>query len=561
MEELRLCREQVREMELEFDKMRDIYLDVRDFIYPSIGELDRDLNQQGRRHDEFMLRTSPITYANVLAAGLQSGITSPTRRWLKLTFPDRNTMADPDVKAWLTAVEDVTLAMLSKGKFYQENQQFYLELGCFGTAATFIEENPKTGLSCSTFTCGEYAFGLDAERKPNRFCRTLGLTREQIKDKFGVDVMEGVGSSSGMINNRYEVKHLITPNPDRDPSKKDQAGMAFREYYWVNGRNAGRDGDTFLYVGGYHEFPVTIGRWSAKSSDVYGSGSPGIWSLGDAKQIQVQWRDIMSGVELGVKPPMQAPSDILANGGINLMPAAANYYNPTGNNDGGIRPVFENKLDIASAISVQTETEDCIKDHFNYKVFQMLSDMDKGTRTAREVVELSAEKMSQMGALVDRMETEILPQTVERVLAIGFRAGVYPPPPKSVQGLDMNIEYVSILSQAQRQAQITPIIDTVTEIINMAATSQMPEILDKVDFDVAVTSIGDLNGVPPGLIRSDQQVQAIRQARAQQQQQMNAAAMAAQSAQTAKTASQADLSGNNALTQVLGGAVEGVSMP
>lgn len=560
MEELTKCRYMVREMELEFQKMKDIFLDVRDFIYPSIGELDDDLNQQGKRHDEFMLRTSPIKYANVLAAGLQSGITSPTRRWIKLKFPDKQVMADPDVKAWLTAVEDVVLAMLSKGKFYQENQQFYLELGCFATAAMFIEENTKTGLSCSSFTCGEYSFGLDADRKPNRFCRTIAMTREQIMEKFGVDVCSGVASSYGSVNNRYKVKHLITPNEQQDRTKKDKSGMAFSEYYWVEGRGTG-SADDFLSVGGYHEFPVTIGRWSAKSSDVFGSGSPGIWSLGDAKQIQIQWRDIMSGVELGVKPPMQAPSDILANGGINLMPAAANYYNPTGNNDGGIRPVFENKLDIASAISVQTETEECIKDHFNYKVFQMLSDMDKGTRTAREIVELAAEKMGQMGSLVDRMETEILPQTVERVLAIGFRAGVFPPAPQSIQGMNMDVEYESILSQAQRQNQITPIIDTVTEIINMAATSQMPEILDKVDFDVAVSAIGDLNGVPPGLIRSDSQVEAIRQARAQQQQQMNAAAMAAQSAQTAKTASQADLSGNNALTQVLGGAVEGVSMP
>lgn len=560
MEELTKCRNIVREMELEFEKMKDIFLDVRDFVYPSIGELDNDLNQQGRRHDEFMLRTSPIEYANVLAAGLQSGITSPTRRWIKLKFPDKNIMSQPDVKAWLTAVEDVTLAMLAKGKFYQENQQFYLELGCFGTAAMFIEENPKTGMMCSSFTCGEYYFSLDGGHKPNRFSRKMAMTRDQIMDRFGVDVCSGTMSTYGMVNNRYTVWHLIMPNKDRVPGKMDKSGMEFAEYYWVDGRNTGTEND-FLSIGGYHEFPVTIGRWSAKSSDVYGSGSPGIWSLGDAKQIQVQWRDIMSGVELGVKPPVQAPSDILSNGGINLMPAAANYYNPTGNNDGGIRPIFENKLDIASALSVQTETEECIKNHFNYKVFQMLSDMDKGTRTAREIIELSAEKMSQMGSLVDRMETEILPQTIERVLAIGFRAGVYPPPPQSVQGMDMNIEYESILSQAQRQNQITPIIDTVTEVINMAATAQVPEILDKVDFDVAVSAIGDLNGVPPGLIRSDDQVAAIRQARAQQQQQMNAAAMAAQSAQTAKTASQADLSGNNALTQVLGGAVEGVSMP
>lgn len=537
----------------EQEKWKPTFLDVRDFIYPYLGEFEGDEPNSAVRHDEFMLRTMPIKYANILASGLQWGITSPTRPWVKLGFNDDAIMQDSEVLNWLHSVEQIVLTMLSRGHFYPENQQFYLELGCFGTAAMFIEEDHTTGINCRTFTAGEYAIGLNAKHMPNAFARTISLKRDQMAEKFG----EGFDySSRDAINGYYTVKHLICPNKDYNADKIDKLSMKYREYYWIDGRGSGSN--EFLSIGGYHEFPVTVGRWSTKGADVYGTG-PGIWAMGDAKQIQVMARDITTGAELMVKPPVQAPSDILSNGGINLMPAAANYYNPTGQSDGGIRPVFETKMDFSGALAVQQAVEECIKEHFNTKVFQLLSDMEKGTRTAREVIELSAEKMSQMGPLVDRMETEILPQTIERVLAIGFRLNAFPPAPDIVQGRTMEVSYVSILAQAQKQSAITPIVDTVGQVIEMATATQLPEILDKIDFDEVVDQIGGLNGVPPSIIKSDDIVAKIREARAQQQQAMNQAAMMAQGAQAAKTMSQADLTGNNALVQVLGGPTGGLA--
>lgn len=119
--------------------------------------------------------------------------------------------------------------------------------------------------------------------------------------------------------------------------------------------------------------------------------------------------------------------------------------------------------------------------------------------------------------------------------------------------MNIDIKYESVLSQAQQQNQITPIIDTFEQVISVAMNSQKPEVLDKLNFDAFTDKISELNGIPAELINSDEDVQAIRQARAQQQQMLQAAEMAANDAQIAKTASQADLDGNNALTQVLGG--------
>jgi hypothetical protein len=546
------------ELDTDFDGWKDLFVDVRDFIYPYLGEFDDDTPNNGyNRHDELMLRTMPIKYANILASGLQWGLTSPARDWVKFTIPDMALMRSPDVKLYLDIASKTCMSLLQRGDFYPENQQRNMEMAVFGTGAMFVSEDNDTGINCHTFTMGEYRIGTNAKGVVDKFGRKLWLKREQLLDMFpdaeeSLPFLASSTASSG-VGGYYKIYHLIAPNPEKDEDFADKEHMPFREWYWMGGTNG-----KFLSVGGYHEFPVSVGRWAVKGSDVYGIG-PGIWSLGDAKQLQLQFRDINVGVEMGVKPPLQAASDVLSMGGVNLLPGAVNYYNPTGQSDSGIKPIFEGRLDLASATNLASATEECLKEHFHTKVFQLLSDMDKGTRSAQEIIELSAEKMSQMGPLVDRMETEFLPSIINRVFAIAVRKGLLPPPPPGLQGRELQITYDSVLSQAQKQSSITPIVSVVTQGIQMASSTGKPEILDKFDFDEIIDQLADKNGVPPTIIKSEDAVNQIRMARAKQQQLMQVASMAQQSAQAAKTASQADLSSNNALVQVLGGPAGGPS--
>jgi hypothetical protein len=540
----------------EFEKWKPLFMDVRDFINPYIGFFDGEEVNSGKRNDEEMLRTMPIKYSHILAAGLQWGITSPTRPWVKFAFKNPKVMQSAKVLEWLEIIKNITLDILFKGGFYPENHQFYLELGVFNTAAMLIEEDDETVINCRTFTIGEFAIGLDSKKRPNQFTRKIEMTPFQIVEKFGINnVPESVRRCYEDKNytKTMRVKHLICPNSNHDSSKIDNASMKFSDYYWMAGQKPGE----YLKKGGFNEFPVMVERYQTKGADVYGTG-PGIWSLGDAKQIQLMWRDICTAAELGVKPAMQAPSDIMKNGGINALPAAANFFNPNSGSDGKITTLFTPTLDMRAAAEVQQSIEECIKEHFNTKVFQLLSNMEKGTRTAREVIELSSEKMSQMGPLLERLQTGYLPQVINRVTAIGFRNGIYPEPPPEIQGMEMDIEYVSILSQAQEQYVITPIMDTVNQIINMAMTTQLPEILDKINFDEVSDQIGGLNGIPPSILNPDEQVAAVRQARAEQQAQMNAVQMGMTAAQGAKTLSGADMSTDNGLTALLGGPAGGL---
>ena len=90
--------------------------------------------------------------------------------------------------------------------------------------------------------------------------------------------------------------------------------------------------------------------------------------------------------------------------------------------------------------------------------------------------------------------------------------------------MELNVEFVSMLAQAQR-AIGTNSIDRYVN--NMGMVAQMkPDVLDKFDSDAWADGYADMLGIDPKLIIAGQQVAKIRQARAEAQQ-----AMAQQEAQ------------------------------
>jgi hypothetical protein len=130
-----------------------------------------------------------------------------------------------------------------------------------------------------------------------------------------------------------------------------------------------------------------------------------------------------------------------------------------------------------------------------------------------------------------------------------------PPPPPALAGVKLDIDYISILAQAVRVAEIQGINQTTQYVLQLAEAK--PEVLDKVDFDKAVEIIADRTGTPPECIVSDEMVKKIRaqrqqaQAAAQQAQQKQQMMMSA--SQAAKNLGQTPVGGTNALDQLING--------
>ena len=179
--------------------------------------------------------------------------------------------------------------------------------------------------------------------------------------------------------------------------------------------------------------------------------------------------------------------------------------------------------------------------------------------TAREVVERHEEKMLQLGPVMERLTDELLDPLIDRTFSVLLRNGDLPPPPEELQGMELKVEYISILAQAQKLVGTSAVERLASFVGNLAGVR--PEVLDKINFDEMVDQYGGMLGVPPQLIRPDEEVAKLRQARAQQAAQAQQAEAAAASVQGARVLSETDTSSDNALTRILsnlgGGALPG----
>jgi len=170
--------------------------------------------------------------------------------------------------------------------------------------------------------------------------------------------------------------------------------------------------------------------------------------------------------------------------------------------------------------------------------------------TATEVNSRREEKLALLGPVVNRLQSEVLENAIERTFQIAQRMGVLPEVPEILADTPVEIQYVSALAQAQ-QAVTTQAIEQVFAFAgNLSAVK--PDVLDRLDFDEAVEDYAEGYGIPQHLIRSDDEVAGIREARAQAEQAAIQQEMVTQNAANAKVLSETQVGGNSALDAILG---------
>ena len=117
--------------------------------------------------------------------------------------------------------------------------------------------------------------------------------------------------------------------------------------------------------------------------------------------------------------------------------------------------------------------------------------------------------------------------------------------------MELMVDYVSVLSQAQKATGILNLDRFVTSLGTVAAVK--PNILDKFNEDEYADVMADMLGVDPSLLYTGPQVARVREAKAEAIEQQQQAEAANLDADTASKLSTANMDGDNALTRVVQG--------
>jgi hypothetical protein len=467
------------------------------------------------------------------------------------------------VKRWLDIVQNRMTTSYLKSNLYNTLPIMYGDLGVFGTAPVSIEED-LTGdvLLTKSFPVGSYSIAKDDKGKVNTFFREFRMTVAQVVDTFAkYDSKTGKPNWDNIsihIKNLYDtanyeawidVSHIIMPNRDHDMSRAQPKFKKFLSYYYESGTSYDLKGyeDTYLRESGYDYFPILCPRWETTGEDVYGTTCPGMEALGDIKQLQHGERRIMEAVDKMIRPPMTGPSS-LKQTVVSTLPGEITYADSTQTGQ-GLRPVFQVQFQIQEMEMKQAQVRSRIQRAFYEDLFLMLANTDRRQITAREIDERHEEKLLALGPVLEQLNQDFLDPLTDIAFDIHVRQGLIPPAPPELHGVNLKVEYISIMAQAQKMLGVSGV-ERFTGFVGQMASVD-PNVLKKIKPEQIVDVYADMMSVPSSIIRTDEEVEAIKQAEAAQQQQMQQMAMMQQQAQVAKDLSQTSLEKDKALGAIL----------
>lgn len=481
------------------------YQELADFCLPRKGNI-MSLRTRGEKLKmNHLYDATAIISLKIMSAGFHSNLTNPSSKWFNLRTRDIRLMKLHEVMMWFKEVEDIMYGTINSSNFDTTMQEFYLGAGCFGTGAILTLEDPKEKVRFTEIPIEQIVMEEDAYGRVNRMYRKFFYTVQQAYDLWGEKAGEAVtGKVKDKPNARLEFIHYVGPRDKYISGKRDGINMPFMSM-WIE-----KSKKHLIGQGGFLEFPYSVGRFYKDTNDVMGF-SPAMDALPWIKLVNAQSKTMLRASMKAADPALILPRRgfVLP---LNANPSATNYHDSKVTADAIKQMPTSANIPITLEVIKQVKTD--IEKAFFVPLFQALSAVTK-QMTVPEVQRRIAENMILLGPVVGRFTQEVLDPIISRVFNILWRNSEIPEPPTVLTGQEMDIVYISPLAKAQRESEIYSIEAFLTDVSAIAQAK--PGCLDKINEDNAVDVIAKVRGIDPSLIRSDSEIQAIRQQRAEEQ--------------------------------------------
>jgi hypothetical protein len=478
--------------------------------YDDIKDSQR-FDNRGERRGKQVYDGSPNSALNIWADGMQGFMVSQSLRWFKSEMSDWRLNDIDEVRVFLQEYEEAMYAAFNRSNFYAVLGEWFRDAGSIGTATLYTEENiEKTSVHIPIHPreafIAENKFG-----EVDTLFRKFQLTARQAVQKFGKDNLSDliIKNSEDHPEKKHEFIHAVFPNDEPMFGKLTSVNKKYKSVYILTSSDNTQTGDEHIVrEGGFDIFPYAVWRFRKNSDEIYGY-SPAADAMTEVFSLNQIGKTMLRAAHMSVASPLNVP--VHMRGNVKMEPDGFNY--------------FENSKDIISPINTginfpigidrEEKLQKLIEDKYRVEFFLILARSER-EMTATEIMERQAEKAVLMGPQVDRLITEGLSKVFDIVSEIEDRAGRLPSPPRilSDSSSDISIRFVGPLAQAQRRLfKMQPIKNGLNELGQ--ASVLFPHIVDRIDEDKLSEEILDSADFPQTLMRSDTELQALREARAQ----------------------------------------------
>lgn len=515
--EFRKLNAVVAQLEFDYESWRGHHKELAEFILPmryswlsptaitaSAPLVVKSNPKSDSNRNKQILDATGTKAARDLAAGMLNGVTSPARPWFNLRvagFP-QDGILPTELGAWLEEIRRRMLLVLAESNFYNSMAMLLLDMVVFGTAGMIIYEDFDDVIRCYGLPVGEFRIAQDNRRNISTCGRLQIFTVEQLVLEFGLEnctdyVQAKYKKGGNELYHNIAVSHLIEPN--RDDARSIEGGFAYREFYWETAQNPKH---LILRRAGFTERPFGFPRWETVGNETYGL-SPGMDALPDIIQLQHETLRKAEALDKMTDPPVVMDAVMRQQRG--AANPGSRFYVP-GQSQAGARALYDVRMPLGELSADIAAVQSRVRDAFFNDLFRMISQLET-VRSATEIDARREEKLILMGAVLERLENEGLDPFIIRVFSIMKRKGLIPPPPEQFGEVEIEVQYVSVLSDAQR-AVGTGVIERYMQIVGQVS-GLIPEVKDLPKWEHLLREYGQRLNVPAAGIRTEKEMQEI----------------------------------------------------
>lgn len=497
--------EMLKQERIPVDNLRQ---DIANYLFPLREDfVNNPTYNIDRRKGNNIFDGTPSSALNLASDGILGYMVSPSMKWFAQRLPSRLKYLEeiPEVRLWLSEFTEYLYTEFQNSNYYSEMRMFVRDAMSISPGVLYIEEDVKRdGMCFKALHPRDVYFTEDIYGNVSRMFRTEWLTALQAVEKFGINNLSQ--QIQYAYENRpfckYEFIHYVGNRENYDTSKIDVYNKPI-ESIWME-----KSGNTIIRESGFDLFPYIVWRYIRNGYNQYGD-TPATYALPEIKRLNIISKSIAGVAQFAAEPPYNIPVEM--RGKVKLVPRGENYYGSDPNRR--ITPIVVNSQ-FPIALDREEKIRQTIKDQYYVDFFLMLAQSQR-QMTAREVSEKMGEKALVLGVAISSL-TMSLDNTIDYVALTAMKNGRLPRPPEvlSYYAGDEKIDtiFTGIMAQAQRRIFETHNISSSIEIA-LPFIQMFPESMDVIDSTASIRKMLVSNGYPEEALRTEGQVDAIRQSR------------------------------------------------
>lgn len=549
------------------DKLVDIILERNDklkaeknpwnILYQSLSEyiLTRKASFTEENEDEFLnieyVWDSTATKANRVMASALKGMMFPSAKdSFNLVKSDNISDKEEILRYYEWATKELANIMGDSSSGLEVAlDEYFLDNGCFGTSGIAIFEGKDVGLPeipiiYKPWNIKRMSIAENENGMIDVIYYEFKMTIRNAVNKYGLDNLSSKAKGlykKDKFSEKIKILHAIEPmkNLEKLTSNNNFKNFPYLSYHIeVETKHIIKDS-------GFKEVPVVVGRFSKVIDDVYGY-SPGIEALSNIYMINLNFENFVRFSEKSADPPSAIVDGIFGDV-IDMSPGAFNVMDLSSEIRGNVPPIMPmHSGRLQESERVREELRRDIADMFY--IDRLLNFNNEAQMTLGEVRIRREIQNQTFPSLFVRQETEVLSPLIKRSFNIAFNAGrlgvvrgsdeekkilalnqklyiegkitLLPEikyiPDEVVEKMEnneevYNIEYTTPAMRISRTEELNGIISTWEFAGNVAQV--YPEILDNLNADKSIKITSELLGASTEILRSEEEVEKIRETR------------------------------------------------